>query len=140
MFIRKNSRGNVIFVWPVLKIRIISGQVFDDSYFISDGSTERYRDKDTISHPSKIKSDVDNVEQKSKPFVLFILPLGQRLRTFFTFIGSDHYARDFLQVTIYKRLCAMSIRSRIHILIPQWLIFKPRPGPEGQFLKCGSKP
>ena len=62
MFIRKNGHGNVIFVRPVLKIRIISGQVFDDSYFILDGSTERYRDKDTISHPSKIKMDVDDGE------------------------------------------------------------------------------
>ena len=62
MFIWKNSRGNVIFVRPVLKIRIISGQVFDDLDFIFDGSTERYRDKDTISHPSKIKMDVDDGE------------------------------------------------------------------------------
>ena len=53
MFIRKNGRGNVIFVRPVLKIRIISGQVFDDSCFILDGSTEGYPDKDTMSHPSK---------------------------------------------------------------------------------------
>jgi len=58
MFIRKNGRGNVIFVRPVLKIKIISGQVFDDLDFIFDGSTERYRDKDMMSHPSKIKLDL----------------------------------------------------------------------------------